>query len=430
MLPEATNERLTRVGPGTPMGNLMRHYWMPIAAVEELLQKPVKKVRLLGEDLALFRDRAGTLGLVAERCPHRGASLAYGFTEREGLRCPYHGWLFSPKGECLEMPNQFEDNPALRQQCAVASYPVREHGGLVFAYLGTKAAPLLPKYDLFMAPTDGAAFTDIGFAVIPCNWLQIQENTLDPTHVEWLHGQLFNRILEERGEPSTEFAKPHVKIAFDPFEFGIIKRRLKQGQSEDDQGWTIGHPAIFPNLLRVGGGGLSQFQIRVPMDDVNTLHFWYTYYELPLELEPLIDQIRVLSGYYTVQVQNPDGSWVVDHIDGQDAMVWSTQGTISDRRTEHLCQGDVGVVMFRKQLLEQLDIVEGGGDPMGVRRDPVDDEVIEFPQETKPAGFGVEDNPFRGFARTQAKFSPRVQRLVQLIDERLTYDRKQPVQAS
>src|SRR5438552_272249 len=117
MLSAETNERLTRVGPRTPMGGLLRRYWYPIAAESQLERKPVRRVRLLGEDLALFRDRSGRLGLVAERCSHRGASLAYGFPTERGLRCPYHGWLYSADGECLEQPNQAQDSPRFREQC-------------------------------------------------------------------------------------------------------------------------------------------------------------------------------------------------------------------------------------------------------------------------------------------------------------------------
>src|SRR5579872_2264917 len=149
MISKEENDRFTKLGPGTPLGSLLRQYWYPIAVASSLESEPIQRVRLLGEDLVLFRDDAGRLGLISDRCPHRGASLSYGFTEREGLRCPYHGWLFAPDGECLEQPNQFTDVPALRAQCRTTAYCAEILGGLVFAYAGPAPAPVLPKYDLY-----------------------------------------------------------------------------------------------------------------------------------------------------------------------------------------------------------------------------------------------------------------------------------------
>src|SRR5580700_8340434 len=135
MLSAQENEQLTRVGPGTPMGNLQRRYWHPIAAVEELDERYTKRVRLLGEDLVLFRDRSGTLGLVAEFCPHRRASLYYGIPQADGIRCPYHGWKFDRTGACTDQPNEPEGS-AFKDKVATAGYPVRELGGMLWAYLG------------------------------------------------------------------------------------------------------------------------------------------------------------------------------------------------------------------------------------------------------------------------------------------------------
>ncbi|MGH8059765.1 MAG: Rieske 2Fe-2S domain-containing protein, partial [Candidatus Entotheonellia bacterium] len=149
MLNVKENERLTRVGPGTPMGELMRRYWQPIAAAVELDDDPVKPVRLLGESLVLYRDRKGRLGLIGDTCPHRRMSLLYGVPEEEGLRCAYHGWMFNKTGQCIEMPAEAPDSTFPRKVKTTA-YPVEELCGLIFAYLGPEPAPLLPRWDMYV----------------------------------------------------------------------------------------------------------------------------------------------------------------------------------------------------------------------------------------------------------------------------------------
>ena len=274
MLSQEKNERLTAVGPGTPMGNLLRRYWWPVATHDMAGRVPARR-RLLGEDLVLFRDGSGQLGLLAEQCPHRRASLALGCTEQTGLRCGYHGWLFGPDGRCLEQPGELADSTFASRIRAV-SYPVAELGGLIFAYLGPAPAPLLPRYDLFVWPD---VWRDIAHAELPCNFVQIMENSVDPYHVEWLHGRYGSFLRELAGEPAVQVVtKKHVKVAFEVFEHGILKRRVLEGQTEQDEDWKIGHPLVFPGMLRVGGGGIATFQIRVPVDDTHTWHVWYQAY--------------------------------------------------------------------------------------------------------------------------------------------------------
>ena len=195
MLSELENTQLTLVGRGTPMGELQRRYWHPIGAVEELKDAWTKRVRLLGEDLVLFRDRSGALGLVAEFCPHRRASLAYGIPQQNGIRCPYHGWQFDGTGACIDQPNE-SDGSTFKEKISTAGYPVQALGGMIFAYLGPLPAPLLPRWPGFVV--DGA-IRQIGQAEIPCNWLQIMENSLDPVHTEWLHGKLQEFVEEKSG---------------------------------------------------------------------------------------------------------------------------------------------------------------------------------------------------------------------------------------
>src|SRR5438874_2244568 len=151
MLTKEQNELLTRVGPGTPCGDLLRRYWHPIAAANELTpERPIKRVRVLGEDLVLFKDQAGQYGLLGEHCSHRGTSLYYGFLEDEGLRCPYHGWLYDAAGRCVEQP--FEPAQSLmRHTLRHPAYPVEKLAGVLFAYLGpSELKPLLPRWDILV----------------------------------------------------------------------------------------------------------------------------------------------------------------------------------------------------------------------------------------------------------------------------------------
>src|SRR5579884_2355639 len=168
MLTTEENELLTRVGPGTRMGALLRRYWHPVAASAEMEDRWTKRVRIMGEDLVLFKDRTGKLGLIGEQCPHRRASMAYGIPTQEGIRCPYHGWMFDGAGKCLEQPNEPEGS-TFKDKVSLPGYPVQTLAGLVFAYLGPQPAPQIPRYDCFV---DGPAIRHVGQAVIPCNWVQ------------------------------------------------------------------------------------------------------------------------------------------------------------------------------------------------------------------------------------------------------------------
>ena len=147
MLTVEQNERLTKVGPGTPMGELMRRYWHPVAVASDLDTDPVKSVTLLGESLVLYRDQKGRHGLIDDRCPHWRFSLLYGIPEEQGLRCPYHGWMFNETGQCVEMPGEAPDS-SFPSRVKINGYPVQELGGLLFAYLGPEPVPLLPRWPL------------------------------------------------------------------------------------------------------------------------------------------------------------------------------------------------------------------------------------------------------------------------------------------
>ena len=372
MLTREANERLTRVGPGTPVGELLRRYWHPVATVAELDQEPVLAVTLLGENLALYRTESNKLGLVAQRCAHRGASLAYGIPEEDGLRCPYHGWKYSERGQCLEQPAEPPES-TFKDRIKIPAYPVQELGGFVWAYLGPDPVPLLPRYDLLVWDH---LDREIGVTHIPCNWLQIMENSMDPVHLEFLHTRYMNYVMKKQGKPPSMRVRHHVKIAFDVFDFGISKRRLLEGDSEDVDDWRIGHPILFPTILALGGNEGPRFEIRVPVDDTHTTVYSYFTRQRAAGAAGLTP-IPV----YDIPFKHEDGSLVVDTVLGQDMMAWVTQGELTDRTTERLGTSDKGVILLRQVLEEQLERVARGEDPMGVVRDPTRNEVIRVPRE-------------------------------------------------
>jgi 5,5'-dehydrodivanillate O-demethylase len=400
MLSVEQNKRLTEVSKGTPMGELMRRYWHPIAAVTQLTDEhPTMPIRLLGEDLVLYKDSSGTLGLIEPSCPHRKASLLYGVPEDDGLRCCYHGWLFNEKGQCVDQPSE-PVGSNFKDKVQIVAYPVEALGGLVFAYLGPQPVPLLPRWDILVWPGIREAFK----VELPCNWLQCQENSLDPLHFQWLHtyygGWVMNRkrTQEERDEFLASVSNrgaAHHKIGFEITDYGVIKRRLVGNETEADEFWRIGHPILFPNILRVG----NSLQFRVPIDNTHTTHmvlFWKACKEGEEALAPNLTPMEIKDAYYPPTQEDAAYGRRLrdDYVLGQDQTAWAAQGSVSDRTTERLGVSDVGIIMFRRLLDSNATIVEDGGEPINVHRTPEDIIVLPiehfiYPGETQTGG------PFR-----------------------------------
>ena len=384
------NELLTRVGPATPMGDLMRRYWHPVAAAAELDASSfrTKEVRILGEDLVLCKDRSGRLGLIDRWCAHRRVNLSYGVVEEDGLRCQYHGWKYDTTGACIEQPFEETVHPdgRFREKCGLVGYRVQELAGLVFAYMGPQPAPLLPRWEPVVWDN---AVRHIAITELPCNWLQCQENSLDPVHTEWLHGYLGEHLMTLQG-----VAKPrrfggrnrHQRIGFDVFKHGIIKRRIANNtaigkiSTEEDDGWKIGHPILFPNILLVGNQFSCTMQFRVPVDDEHTFHVsLYTWNAAPGTQAPKQESVPVR----ITQLFDEENRWILDSTFNQDFMVWSTQGPlpIAQRNREKLGESDKGIVLFRKLLKQQVELIQEGGEPMNTFRDPAENVSDELPLE-------------------------------------------------
>lgn len=379
MLTADENERLTRVGPGTPAGELLRRYWHPVAIAADLTpDNPTKFVRILGEDLVLFRTPSDQVGLLHDRCAHRGVSLSYGRVEERGIACAYHGWLYDIQGNCLATPAE----PADSKFCLTVkqkAYPVKKLAGLYWAYLGPLPAPEIPKYDVW-ARTDGWHWLR-ALPQLDCNWLQAMENSVDTAHLHILHQELVTDGFKvESTTRGTIDNLVHYEVK--EFDYGLLKQRVfRDGKVEE-------HPLLFPTVLRQA----NRTQIRVPIDDTHT---WIVYVHfVPDAVEPRLDKDEVQVNYRRpfknpLGVRHPFAKFRLDDVDAQDFMAWETQGPILDRTRERLAVSDHGVVVYRAMLKREIDKVEQGLEPMNVFRDadgPIIDTKLEESVKVGKAG--------------------------------------------
>lgn len=358
MTPEE-NELFTRVGPGTPAGEMLRRYWWPVWYSQQVTDKPVP-VRLLGEDLVLFRDAEGQVGLLDRRCPHRGASLELGRVEADGIRCCYHGWKFDRGGRCLDMPAEPANTP-LKSEVKQTAYRTQEAGGLVFAYIGPEPAPLLPKYDLlFREDCNRVVYSKEEH----CNWLQRAENGYDPHHLMALHAPGYPQIALQRA-----------KITWDKAWYGY------RTQMEYPDGLVNCTHQIFPShtrrlAARVGDKPKHYLNLRVPVDDTFTITF-FVQAEIadkgPFTLKTRGHEKCERMVYDEVN----DGWWRIPSHE-QDRVAQESQGPIVDRTREYLGTSDEGIVMLRRIIRDSINAVAQGKDPFGIIRDPAKNTIFRF----------------------------------------------------
>ena len=389
MLTAEQNRLLTQVGPDTPMGKLLRRYWMPIAGVSEFDTRSTKPVRLMGENLVLYKDLGGTFGLVDRNCVHRRADLVHGMVEQRGIRCNYHGWRYDETGTCAEQP--FEDtvfaqrNP--RTRLTIKSYPVQAKAGMLWAYMGPRPAPLLPDWEAFSWPN---GFSQVVISEVPCNWFQCQENSIDPVHFEWMHENWGRRL--RTGDQTLGPA--HLKLEFDEIEHGFVYRRVRQDSDEENDAWTIGRVCLWPNGFFLG----EHFEWRVPIDDENTLSITWKYTRVPTEREPYMqDFVPTWHGPLT----DSNGKWIDTHVMNQDFLAWVGQGRIADRTQEHLGASDRGIVAIRRRFFQELQTLAAGGDPKGLIRDPEKNTRIYLPMVTR-------DQVVKGYTTEEIMANPRM----------------------
>lgn len=355
------NKTLAEVGPGTPCGELMRRYWQPIAASEQVGDLPLK-VRILGEDLVLFRDRKGRAGLLYPRCMHRGTSLYYGRIEAEGIRCCYHGWLFDTQGRCLDQPCE-PDGGRHRDSARQPWYPVQERYGLVFAYMGPpERQPVLPLYDnledispdesLWVSVGGFGSTGDNSLRVVPYSWLHMNDNVMDPFHVHVLHST-FSGIQFHK-----DFALLP-KVDFFYADHGVCYsavRELEDGRVVDRiSSWLMPNIMSVPDIqFRIGrSSGVSWV---VPVDDS---HY----------IQAMVMKLPKGRPRFGMQLNGKSWGEMTDEEHQRfpgDFEAQAGQGPISLHSEEHLVTSDRGIMMQRRLLEQQIGLVARGGDPLGV----------------------------------------------------------------
>lgn len=390
MLSAEQNELITRIGPERPAGAVLRHYWQPVALAEELDGKrPLRAVRLLGEDLVLFRDEDGRYGLLGRHCCHRGADLSFGRLEDGGLRCAFHGWLFDAAGKCLEQPAEPEGS-TLHQRVQHKAYPCVEKSGIIFAFMGSGSPPPFPGLDCFRAP-DAYTFAFKGH--VDCNWLQLLEVGIDPAHASFLHrfeedeaaeegyGQQFGDGVADSGLAMTRVMRhafrPEIRV--DETDYGL---RLVTLRDLDNQGMHVRVTnLLFPNAIAIPmSNEMIITQWHVPVDDTSS--YWYAIFtsfgepvdkprmrEQRLELYELPDyRPRVNKsnnyGYDPEEQATRTFTGMGEDINVHDQWVVESMGPIQDRTQENLATTDVAISSYRRMLRQAMESAQGGSDAL------------------------------------------------------------------
>ncbi|HSA90727.1 MAG TPA: Rieske 2Fe-2S domain-containing protein [Burkholderiales bacterium] len=385
MITREQNERITRIGPGTPAGSLLRRYWQPVALVDELQgERPVKAVRVLGEDWVLFKI-GNTYGLVDRHCAHRGADLAYGRLEDGGLRCSFHGWLYDVAGKCLEAPAE----PAGSRLCEhirLRSCPVVEKSGVLFAYLGAGEPPAFPPFDCFIAP-DAYTFAFKGYW--DCNWLQALEVGIDPAHASWLHkffededpaasyGRQFRGTPADSQMPISrvlrEYDRPEIRVERTPYGMRLHTLRRISDAHTHIRVTNILFPQAFVIPMNAE---MTISQWHVPVDDTGC--YWYaifTSFGAPVDKDTMRNQrLKTYPAPDYKPIFNRGNSWGFDaaeqknrtftgmgfDINIHDQWACESQGPIQDRTKENLGATDKGIVLYRRLLLDAIRKNEAG----------------------------------------------------------------------
>ncbi|HSQ12119.1 MAG TPA: Rieske 2Fe-2S domain-containing protein, partial [Candidatus Deferrimicrobium sp.] len=366
MLSTEENETLTRVGPATPAGAMLRRYWWPVGFTEHVQIKgsPVS-TQLLGEEFVLFRDGAGQLGMVDLHCSHRGTSLEYGRVEERGIRCCYHGWLYDTQGNCLEQPAEPADS-TFKDRIKHPAYKVQELGGFIFAYIGPDPAPLLPRYDLLLEENGERV---IGAGTEYCNWLQRAENSVDQTHLVALHAPEYPQMALKRPE-----------IAWQQTDYGAKITMHVPGVSKPKHSHWVFPSHTRHTTARKGRIPDHAIRFRVPIDDTKTRTFWlrFTPHTEAERGQPFVQKTIGFeddkAGAYT---RVDDGWWGIASHD-QDRVAQETQGPIYQRSKEHLGAADQGVILLRDVIRQSIDAVQQGKDPFWTLRRPEHNQRIAF----------------------------------------------------
>jgi len=395
MLRAEQNELLTRTGPGSVMGDLIRRYWIPALLTEELPEPdcPPVRVKLLSERLIAFRDSDGKLGLIDEFCAHRGVSLWFGRNEECGLRCAYHGWKYDVSGQCVDIPSEPEES-GFRQKIKLRSYPLAERGGVLWAYMGPpESRPALPEYEFATVPREQ---TFISKRFQECNYLQAMEGGIDSSHVSFLHRGALNKDPLFKGAKGNQYNLDDFQPKFEVVESagGLLigaRRKAEDGNFY----WRITQWLMpFFTAIPPRGDHPMHGHFWVPIDDETCWAWSYDYHPVRAlsagELQAMKDghgvHVKYIPGTYR-PLQNKDNDYLIDRqaqkegrsfsgVDGfsmQDASVQESMGPIQDRTRENLVTTDNGIIMARHLLMRAAKALQKGIEPPG--RDPVTQRV-------------------------------------------------------
>lgn len=379
--PGREDVELTHVLPGTPCGELMRRFWQPVALAAELIEGRPLPVRILGQDLVLFRDRAGRLGLLHAQCSHRRASLEYGVVEARGIRCCYHGWLFDTDGTILETPGEPEDSQ-IRHTVSHGAYPTREYKGLIFAYLGPpEQMPEFPIFDTFEQPhTDMVPYA----YEYPCNWLQTAENVIDPFHTVFLHTRVSGTQF------SDAFGELPLVVWRDmPSGAGIYLFNVRRVK---DHLWIRTQESFRPNFSQTGDiwqdpktekvfsrVGLSKW--IVPVDNTNCRVIGWRYFNAELDPAGKGDRAKVGKGMIDFPGQTANRDYETKQLQPGDFEAIVSQGPINIHEKEHLGVTDTGVGMYRQRLRRAIrQVQDGKAPPLPVKS--TDGRFASYTQDT------------------------------------------------
>jgi 5,5'-dehydrodivanillate O-demethylase oxygenase subunit len=367
----AENDLLTRIGPGTAAGETLRKYWLPVGFSHEIDSDAPKLVRWLGEDLLLFRDQFGQVGLTEPNCPHRGASLDYGWIEAGGIRCCYHGWVFDVNGRCLEQPGEPPDS-AFKDRIKLKAYPVRELGGIIWAYMGNGEPPELPNYH-FLVRDDGER--DLSGYVRECNYMQQLENALDPVHATILHGRPVHGLS---AAPEWMERPDFTVAATDTMAYYVARRQGPEPGTE----WHR-EVAYIPPIMVVHHGGslpgdspaeMVDVAWRMPIDDYNTRTFTLKFF--PNGTGKRGNDEKQARPKPPPLMRGTRRQWDMATINGQDNAAQVGQGAIADRTREHLGHSDRGVIQVRKLWKSVIETSAKGGDPANLIRNVAQTRLV------------------------------------------------------
>lgn len=396
MISAEQNELMTRVGPGTPAGKLLRNYWQPVALADEFEgPRPVRPITVLGENYVLFRNAENRYGMLDRHCPHRGADLAYGRWEEGKLRCVFHGWLFDVTGQCLETPAEPQGS-RMCEHIRQRSYPVVERSGILFAWLGAGAPSAFPHFDCFTAP-DAYTFAFKGYW--DCNWLQALEVGIDPAHASYLH-----RYFEDedaaasygkqfRGRPLDsdlpiskvlrEHDRPEITVAKTDYGMRLVTLRRIDERQTHGRSTHILFPQAFVIPMNAE---MTITQWHVPVDDFGC--YWYsifTSFTAPVDKKTMREQrLKTYPAPDYKPIHHRGNGWGFDaeqqrkatytgmgfDINIHDQFACESPGRIADRTRENLGSTDKGIVLYRRLLVDAIQKTAQGGKTLMMLDEP------------------------------------------------------------